>query len=236
MEETKFKEIILIDKPKGISSYKAISNIKWIFKKNGYKKIKIGHAGTLDPLATGLLVIGITRAGTKRLGTLINQDKTYICDIDLLKDSESGDMENYKQMLETKDVEMKEIPSLELIQELIETKFTGEIEQTPPQHSALKINGKKACDLARKGIKVEMKSRKITIHEIEVLEYEFPVLKLQVKCSKGTYIRTLGKDIGKELGFYGTLLDLRRIQSGGFSIDNALTLEDLNFNFLAKTD
>ena len=229
-----YKNILLIDKPRGISSNYAINRIKHVIKNklqitNKYLP-KIGHGGTLDPEATGLLIIGITRVGTKKLSEQIGADKIYECDIDLLKQSETGDMEIFEQF--SLDDFDRDIPSIDEIKNLIDDKFIGEVEQTPPIYSALKVNGKKACDLARQGIDVKLKSRKITIYDIQILNYDFPVLSLKLHCSKGTYIRTIGMDIGAELNLCGTLLNLRRIKSGDYSINDSIELDKLTFDDL----
>jgi tRNA pseudouridine55 synthase len=232
-----YKITLLVDKPRGITSNSAIGRIKKVIKvelKCGNRGLpKIGHGGTLDPEATGLLVIGITRAGTKQLGTHITADKIYECEVDLLKESETGDVEMFEQM-EMPDG--SDIPTLCQIQELIASKFTGEVEQMPPQYSALKVNGKKACDMARAGKKVELKSRNITLYSVEVISYEFPILTLRIHCSKGTYIRVVGQDIGAELGFYGTLLSLRRTFSAPYDIADAIELNKLTFQDLLESE
>lgn len=235
-----YKTIVIIDKPRGISSNGAIGKIKNVIRSHlncGKRDLpKIGHGGTLDPEATGVLVIGLTRAGTRTLGTHIGADKMYECEVDLLKTSVTGDMEQFEQMelSESQDSLRRSIPTLEEIEDLIRSDFTGEIEQTPPIYSALKVGGKKACDLARAGKDVELKPRKVTLYEVEVISYEFPVLSLRIHCSKGTYIRTVGQDIGKSLGLYGTLLSLRRIRSGSHDIADAIALNDLTFDDLVE--
>ena len=230
-----YKTIVIVDKPRGISSNGAIGKIKSVIRSHlmcGKRGLpKIGHGGTLDPEATGVLVIGLTRAGTRTLGTHIGADKMYECEVDLLKTSVTGDMEQFEQMELS---ESQSIPTLEEIENLIRSDFVGEIEQTPPIYSALKVGGKKACDLARAGKEVELKPRKVTLYEVEVISYEFPVLSLRIHCSKGTYIRTVGQDIGKSLGLYGTLLSLRRIRSGSHDIADAIALNDLTFDDLVE--
>lgn len=227
-----YKPIVLIDKPRGISSNKALTKIKGVIRSHlqcGNKDLpKIGHGGTLDPEATGLLVVGLTREGTRKLNDHINEDKVYECEIDLLKESETGDLEKFKQM-EIGDII---VPNLDLVQSVITSKFVGKIKQTPPAYSALKIQGKKACDLARNGQEVVLSSREITIYAIDILDFKFPILKLRVHCSKGTYIRTLGQDIGKALELYGTLISLRRLKSGSHEILDAINLNDLKFSDL----
>jgi tRNA pseudouridine55 synthase len=141
-------------------------------------------------------------------------------------------MQNFNEsyQIELNDDIREKIPSLEQIENIIKEKFIGLIEQVPPVLSAIKINGKKACDLVRKNIDVKMIPRNITIYDIVILDYNFPILKLHVKCSKGTYIRTLGQDLGKALGLWGTLISLRRVKSGDYSIDSAIKLESIKID------
>lgn len=234
MTDINYKFIILVDKPRGITSNKVLSRIKILIRnhlKCENKDLpKIGHGGTLDPEATGLLIVGLTRNGTKKLNDHINEDKIYECEIDLLKDSKTGDLESFVQM----EIQDLKPPDLVTIQDVLISKFIGEIEQIPPAYSALKINGKKAYELARAGKEVHLSPRKITMHSINILEYHFPVLKLRVHCSKGTYIRSLGQDIGKELNLYGTLISLRRFKSGIYSIEDAIKLDKLIFDDLIQ--
>jgi tRNA pseudouridine55 synthase len=233
----RYKTIVLIDKPRGITSNATLGQIKKVIRSHlqcGSKELpKIGHGGTLDPEATGLLIIGITRDGTRELGTQIEADKIYECEVDLLKSSVTGDLELFEQMNLPDGID---IPTLAEIEELIATNFTGTVEQTPPIYSALKVGGKKACDLARAGKDVELKARNITLYSIKVIDYTFPVLTLRIHCSKGTYIRTVGQDIGKALGLYGTLCSLRRLQSGLFDIADAIKLDTLTFDDLIISD
>lgn len=217
--------LIVVDKPHGITSMTVVRILRRVLKP--VKITKVGFAGTLDPYATGVLIIGIGREGTRQLGALTDKDKEYVCEIDLLKNSESGDMENFQPSYQMKMVEGKEEPSFDQIDQLIKTKFMNDISQIPPNLSAIKIDGNKACDMVRKGVILEMKPRIVHIHEIEILGYTFPVLKLKVRCSKGTYIRTLGQDIGKALGFWGTLLSLRRTRCGDHSLKDALILDKI---------
>ncbi|VBB18495.1 tRNA pseudouridine(55) synthase TruB [Yasminevirus sp. GU-2018] len=228
------KSIIVIDKPHGITSMTVVRKLRRLLKP--LNVTKVGYAGTLDPYATGVLVVGVGRDGTRQLGDLTDKNKEYVCEIDLLKDSFSGDMEDFKEEYQrdvSKDLPKDfQPPTLDQIKELIRDKFVGEIKQTPPKLSAIKMNGKKACDMVRNGDDFEMKERTVTLFETEVLEYVFPVLKLRVKCSKGTYIRTLGQDIGKNLGLWGTLLSLRRTVSGDHSLKDALNLDTMTLSDL----
>lgn len=226
--EIKLKTLVVIDKPHGITSMTVVRVLRKILKPLNIKTI--GHAGTLDPYATGVLVVGISREGTRQLGTLTDNDKEYVCEIDLLKDTFSGDMDGFKQEYQKslKDLPNEFIvPKIEDIKRIIDQKFVGVIKQIPPTLSAIKMNGRKACDLVRKGIEVTMKERSVKIYEMEVLSYKFPVLELRIKCSKGTYIRSIGKDIGKSLGMWGSLLSLRRTISGNYTLKDALKLDEL---------
>lgn len=223
--------IITVNKPYGHTSMDVVRDLRRVLKP--VKIRKVGYAGTLDPCATGVLIVGISRGGTKQMAGFTDQDKEYVTEIDLLKDTESGDMEKFSDD-DQKALGDTEPPTLDEIKGLIETKFVGKITQTPPGLSAIKINGKKACDLVRSGQEVKMKSRDVTIHGIDILEYKFPVLKLRVKCSKGTYIRTLGQDIGKELGLWGTLVSLTRTVCGDHRIEDALELSKITLDDLRK--
>jgi tRNA pseudouridine55 synthase len=231
MSKIKVKPLIVVDKPHGISSMTVVRILRNILKPLNIKKI--GYAGTLDPYATGVLVVGIGRDGTKCLGTLSDKDKKYVCEIDLMKDSFSGDMDNFKDEYQKNmnDIPANvKIPSLDDIIKVIDRKFIGDVKQIPPALSAIKISGTRAYKLVRKGIDFQMKERTIKIYKINVLKYDFPILKLCVECSKGTYIRTLGKDIGKELGLWGTLVSLRRTMSGEHTLNDALILDQIKID------
>jgi len=228
---TNIKPLIIIDKPLKITSMDVVRVLRRLLKSVGIKT-KIGYAGTLDPYASGVLIVGIGRSGTKLLGDLTDKDKEYICEIDLLKNSYSGDMEEFIPEYQLTMPEGVEIPTADKINNIIKTKFIGRIKQIPPTLSAIKINGRKACDLVRENINVVMKERTITIFDIEILSVQFPVIKLHVKCSKGTYIRTLGQDLGRELGLWGTLISLRRIKCGDHTINDSIELNKITLNDL----
>jgi tRNA pseudouridine55 synthase len=229
------KSIIVIDKPHGISSMDVVRILRRILKPINIRKI--GYAGTLDPFATGVLIVGIGRDGTRQLTEFTNQDKEYECEIDLLKFTKSGDMETFNDTIDQKVVpDDKSIPNIKQIQNIIDMKFIGNVQQIPPVLSAIKINGKPAYKLARQNIAVEMKSRWIKIYNIEIISYTFPVLALRVKCSKGTYIRTLAQDIGLALGFWGTLLSLRRISCGNHTLKDALDINSITMNTICQED
>jgi tRNA pseudouridine55 synthase len=207
---------ILINKPAGITSHDVVDKLREITKIK-----RIGHAGTLDPFATGLLILGIGREFTKKLSIFQKKDKEYIATLKLGAESDTFDKEG--KIVEKK---VEKIPERKEIEEVLKS-FFGEIEQIPPAFSAKKIKGKKLYELARKGIKVEPKPQKVKIYEISILEYNFPYLKIKVKCSSGTYIRSLANDIGKKLGYGAYVEDLMRTKIGEFSIENAVELSKL---------
>ncbi|USD26334.1 tRNA pseudouridine(55) synthase TruB [Flagellimonas marinaquae] len=207
--------ILLIDKPLEWTSFQAVNALKWaIRKKFNLKKIKIGHAGTLDPLATGLLII-CTGKFTKKIPELQGQIKEYTGTITLGATTPSYDLET-----EVNETFPTEHLTNESIQEAT-TQFLGEIDQVPPIFSALKKDGKRLYELAREGKQVEIKSRKIEILEFEITRINLPEVDFRVVCSKGTYIRSLAHDFGKALGSGAHLSKLRRTKIGDFNVDNA---------------
>jgi tRNA pseudouridine55 synthase len=213
--------IILLDKRLGVSSNKALQEVRRLFNAN-----KAGHTGSLDPLATGLLPLCFGEA-TKVSALMLDDDKRYQVVAQLGVMTETGDAEG--QIIET-----KAVPELSLsdIHHCLDG-FKGEIDQVPPMYSALKLNGRKLYELAREGQVVERKARRITIYDLVLLGFNGPnsdapnQFKLDVSCSKGTYIRSLVEDIGHQLGCGATVTELRRIEAGQFSIDQAYTLEQL---------
>lgn len=207
--------ILLLDKPPGLTSNAALSRAK---RALGIRKA--GHTGALDPLATGLLPLCFGQA-TKVSAFLLDADKGYLAEVMLGQTTASGDAEG--------DVlERREVPDLARADiEKVLAGFRGPIEQVPPMFSALKHKGRRLHDLARAGIEVERKPRPVTIHRLDLLEFDPPRLSLRVICSKGTYIRSLAMDIGEALGCGAHLTGLRRESSGPFSLDGAVTLEAL---------
>jgi tRNA pseudouridine55 synthase len=220
---------ILINKPSGITSHDVVDKLREI---TGIRKI--GHAGTLDPFATGLLILGIGREFTRKLSIFQKKDKEYIATLRLGAESDTFDREG--KIVEKK---IEKIPERKEIEEVLKN-FLGEIEQIPPAFSAKKIKGKKLYELARKGIKVKPKLQKVKIYEISILEYKFPYLKIKVKCSSGTYIRSLANDIGKKLGCGAYVEELVRTKIGEFSVESAIELSKLNSqnwkNFIIKNE
>lgn len=208
--------VLLLDKPIGLSSNQAIQRVKRILNAE-----KVGHTGTLDPLATGLLPVCLGEA-TKFASYLLDGDKEYIATAQLGIITDSGDSEG--NIVATNDVNC----SLEQIQNAL-VKFIGEITQTPPMYSALKHNGRPLYEYAREGIEIERKVRQVIIHELELLDYnlELQQVNFRAKVSKGTYIRTLAEDIGNFLGCGASLIALRRTKTNQFQISDAISLDNI---------
>ncbi|MBR7793829.1 tRNA pseudouridine(55) synthase TruB [Undibacterium sp. FT147W] len=206
--------VLLLDKPVGFSSNDAL-----IKAKRFLNAMKAGHTGTLDPFATGLLPLCFGEA-TKFSQDLLEADKTYTTVVHLGVTTTTGDTEG--DVLETKSVAVTE----EQIRQVL-TQFTGAIAQVPPMYSALKRDGKPLYEYARAGVTLEREARNVVIHELEFLAYDAPLLSLKVKCSKGTYVRVLGEDIGAVLGCGAHLKELRRIQVGHLVLEKSITLDYL---------
>jgi tRNA pseudouridine55 synthase len=212
------EEIILIDKPEGISSFGVVARVRRKLRDREGKKVKVGHTGTLDPFATGLLILLAGKA-TKRSNEFLKKDKEYEATVFLGKKSTTGDTEG--ELIEVS----KTVPTKEEITKACK-KLTGEIMQKVPAFSAVKINGERAYKLARKGEEVEMPTRKVTIYELEILDYNYPELKIRTKVSSGTYIRTLGEDLGDLLGTGAYLTALRRTKIAGYKVEDAVKLDE----------
>ncbi|UFH32010.1 tRNA pseudouridine(55) synthase TruB [Chryseobacterium sp. C-71] len=208
--------IFLLDKPLDWTSFQAVNKMKYKLKSEfGLpKKFKIGHAGTLDPRATGLLIV-CTGKFTKKIPEIQDAPKEYWTEIKIGVQTESYDTEK-PEILQQDIAHITE----EDVKEALE-KFLGEIEQKPPIFSAIKIDGKRAYDMARAGQEVEMKSRKTTITYIKDVEINFPLVSFTVGCSKGTYIRSLAHDIGQKLGVGAYLTQLRRTKIGDYNVEHA---------------
>ena len=220
MNAEQFKEgqVLLVDKPLDWTSFQAVNKLKYKLKgefKQLPKKFKIGHAGTLDPRATGLLII-CTGKFTKKIPEIQDAAKEYWTEVKIGVQTESYDTEKPEILAQ----DYSHI-SKDHVFDVLES-FIGEIEQTPPIFSALKIDGKRAYDLARAGEEVEIKSRIITINYIKEVQIEFPFVRFLVGCSKGTYIRSLAHDIGQKLGVGAYLTGLRRTRIGDYSVENAI--------------
>ncbi|KGO91546.1 tRNA pseudouridine(55) synthase TruB [Flavobacterium subsaxonicum] len=210
-------KIVLIDKPLTWSSFQAVNKVKWSLKKHmGLKKIKVGHAGTLDPLATGLLIV-CTGKFTKRITELQGMEKEYTGTFYVGATTPSYDLET-----EVNATFLTDHITAELIHDTV-PQFLGEIDQKPPVFSAIKKDGKRLYEHARKGEEVEIAFRKTTIHEFEITRIALPEIDFRVVCSKGTYIRSLAYDFGIALQSGAHLTALRRTKIGEFNVDNAIT-------------
>jgi tRNA pseudouridine55 synthase len=205
------EEIIFVDKPAGITSFGAVARVRRVLSQREGKKVKVGHTGTLDPFATGLLILMAGKA-TKKAMEFTKLDKVYEATVRLGATSTTGDPEG--EIAETG----AKIPTLEEIQAII-PRFTGKIKQRPPIFSAIKIDGQRAYNLARKGKEVEMPEREVEIFSLDILGYEAPILKIRTHVSSGTYIRSLAEDMGKALGCGAYLTELRRTQIAQYKID-----------------
>ena len=211
-------EMILIDKELNWTSFDVVSKLRnSIKKKLNIKKIKVGHAGTLDPLATGLLII-CTGKMTKRINEFSGLNKTYVGKMTIGSTTPSYDLETKPNVYYPTEHINKNL--------IIETakKFVGKIDQKPPVFSAVKKDGVRLYKLARKGVKVEVEKREIVIHDFLISSINFPEVEFSLTCSKGTYIRSLAHDFGKELGSGAHLSELRRTSIGDYSVDNSLKL------------
>ncbi|MFO7655768.1 MAG: tRNA pseudouridine(55) synthase TruB [Bacteroidales bacterium] len=213
-------EILLFDKPLYWTSFYLVKKVRGvILKKLNIKKIKVGHAGTLDPLATGLMII-CTGAATKTIEQYQNLPKVYEAEIVLGATTPSFDLETeIDQRFEVPDIQNEEM--LQLINQ-----FKGTYEQEPPIYSAKFINGKRAYEYARKGTDIQLKKNSITIYNIDIMSFKSPLLKLKVKCSKGTYIRSLARDIGIKLNAGAYLSALKRTEIGDYTINKSLSFND----------
>ena len=211
-------QIILVDKPADISSFGVVAKVRGFLKAKFDHKIKVGHTGTLDPFATGLLIL-LSGKMTKKSNEFLKLDKVYEATLKLGYTSTTGDPEG-----ELKEID-NTIPGINQIKNIINN-FIGAIDQKVPSFSAVKINGERAYKLARKGIDFETPTRKIEIYSIEILDYNYPELKIRTHVSSGTYIRTLAEDIGEKLGTGAYLTALRRTKIGNHSIENATSLDN----------
>lgn len=219
---------IILDKPLGLGSTQAVAAVKRNLRSAGFGKVKVGHGGTLDPLATGVLPIALGEA-TKLCGRMLDASKTY--DFTICFGTETSGLDAEGEVVATSDVR----PTLEQVQQAL-AQFTGQIDQIPPAYSAIKIDGKRAYDLARAGEVVEMKSRGVTIYALSVQQPEplprsdAPLMSITLTAdvSKGTYIRSLARDIAYALGTVGHVTMLRRVRAGPFALNGAISLDKLN--------
>lgn len=213
-------EILCFDKPYGLTSFQVVGRVRWqLCHKLGVKKLKVGHAGTLDPLATGVLVVCTGRA-TKDIEKLQYQTKEYVATLCLGATTPSFDLEHPID---------KTYPTSHITKDLVESvlkRFLGRIEQIPPQYSACKVDGKRAYDAARKGVEIELKPKILQIDEIELTDFCMPYVTVRVVCSKGTYIRALARDIGLALESGAHLTALRRTRVGNVRVEDCLHPSD----------
>ncbi len=213
-------EILCIDKPLTWTSFDAVKRVRGaLLRRMGIRKLKVGHAGTLDPLATGVMIICTGRA-TKRIDSLQHGVKEYIADLALGATTPSFDLETEIDAT---------YPTEHITREAVEavlTQFLGRIEQIPPSYSACKVDGRRAYDMARKGQDVELKPKVLVIDEIELLDFAPDAIRIRVVCSKGTYIRALARDIGRALNSGAHLTGLRRTRVGDVTIDQCLSVDD----------
>lgn len=214
-------EIFYVDKPLRWTSFDVVKRIRGaLSRRTGLKKLKVGHAGTLDPLATGVMTV-VTGRATKQIEALQAHTKEYVATIRLGATTPSFDLETEIDA---------EYPWEHIDRPMVEEalkKFVGSIKQVPPAYSACKIDGKRAYKMARKGKEVNIKAKELVIDEIELLDMQMPVIVIRVVCSKGTYIRALARDIGEALGSGGHLTGLRRTRVGDVAVENCLSVEDL---------
>ncbi|MBR2753861.1 tRNA pseudouridine(55) synthase TruB [Candidatus Saccharibacteria bacterium] len=231
-------QIILIDKPAGISSFGVVAKVRAKLRNDFGHKIKVGHTGTLDPFATGLLIL-LTGKMTKKSSEFLKLDKVYEATLKLGFTSTTGDTEGQIQLYSNsgdsggccrglapeprEDGSEGRDPEWNIIESTLHS-FVGKITQTPPKFSAIKINGQRAYKLARQGKDFEIPSRQIEIYSINIINYDYPELKIRVHCSSGTYIRTLAEDIGEKLGTGAYLTALRRTKIGNYNVTNAKSI------------
>ena len=213
-----FYGLILVNKPVGITSFKLVYIIK---KKLNVKKV--GHCGTLDPLASGLMIVLVGKY-TKLQEKFMKQDKVYLATIKLGIRTDSGDLDG--KIISQSDY--SHIKKIDIKNAL--NSFIGKISQIPPMYSALKVNGKKLYELARKGITIERKPREITIYNIDFLDFKKDTFSIRIKCSSGTYIRTLAEDIGKKINTDTVLINLVREEIGNYKLSSAINIDDIKQN------
>lgn len=215
-------EIVYINKPLNWTSFDLVGKLRYkLCKKLGVKKLKVGHAGTLDPLATGVMIL-CTGKKTKLIETFQYQVKEYVASVKLGATTPSFDLET-----EVDDTYPTEHITRELVEQTL-LGFVGAIQQIPPAYSACKVNGVRAYDLARTGQEVDLKPKLLVIDEIELLDYSLPILKIRVVCSKGTYIRALARDIGKTLESGAHLIGLERTRVGDITLADCMSVDDID--------
>jgi tRNA pseudouridine55 synthase len=219
-------QVLVFDKPYGWTSFYLVKKVRgFLSRKFGLKKLKVGHAGTLDPLATGIMIVAVGKA-TKRIDELQAGEKEYLATIRLGATTPGFDLEK-----EIDAVFPYEHITEEMIVEALKN-LTGDVDQIPPVYSAKKVEGERAYDKARRGEFQELEAKRVQIREIEFLGYEAPDVKVRIACSRGTYIRSIARDLGFSLGSGAHLTELRRTRSGDFTLDNALIFEDFQKKLL----
>jgi tRNA pseudouridine 55 synthase len=211
--------ILLIDKPAGMTSFGVVARVRRVLSEQQGKKVKVGHTGTLDPFATGLMIIVVGKE-CKNAGSYSKLDKVYEATIRLGQTSTTGDTEG--EITDVSDT----IPAQTKVKKVLEG-FIGQTIQRPPIYSAININGQRAYKLARAGKKVEMPERNVTIYSLELINYAYPELQIRTHVSSGTYIRSLAEDVGKELGTGAYCAKLRRINIADWNVDQAKLLSEL---------
>ena len=215
-------EVFYLDKPLGWTSFDVVKRIRGkLHHRLGIKKLKVGHAGTLDPLATGVLIV-CTGKMTKQIDELQAHVKEYVAEITLGATTPSFNLETpIDATYSTEHI------TREQVEQVLQQQFVGSIKQVPPSYSACKVDGHRAYKMARKGKEVELKAKELVIDEIELLNYSMPRIEIRVVCSKGTYIRALARDIGHALGSGAHLTALRRTRVGGVRVDDCLQVPDM---------
>lgn len=213
------KGIFAVNKPSGITSHDVVAIVR---RKTGIKRV--GHGGTLDPMASGVLVIAVGRENTKLLDKFVKGEKEYVAEIFLGAKSDTYDAEGNIQNV-NKNIK----PNINEIQKAIKL-FVGNISQTPPIYSSVKIKGKPAYRRVRKGEKIELKPRRVNVKSIEIIEYNYPILKLKISTGPGVYIRSIANDLGELLGTGGYLANLKRTKVGRFELDKALDIAEFQFH------
>ena len=213
-------KVLFIDKPSGMTSFGVVARIRRVLSRQEGKKVKVGHTGTLDPFATGLMIIVVGKE-CRNAGHYTKLDKVYEATITLGQISTTGDPEGEVNIYQPKVI----VPTREQVERVLE-KFTGEIRQRPPIFSAIKIDGQRAYKLARDGREIEMPERKVLVYSLELVSYVYPELKIRVHVSSGTYIRSLAVDIGEALGTGAYCSGLRRTKIGKWDVDDASQLEE----------
>jgi tRNA pseudouridine55 synthase len=211
--------ILLIDKPSAMTSFGVVARVRRRLSEAAGKKVKVGHTGTLDPFATGLMILVVGKE-CKNAGQYSKLDKVYEATIRLGQTSTTGDPEG--ELTNVSDYR----PSDKEITEVLK-RFTGDIEQQPPMYSAIKINGQRAYKLARKGEVIEMPTRKVTVYSLELIDYRYPNLTVRAHVSSGTYIRTLAQDVGADLGTGAYCQALRRTEIARYTVQDAILIEDI---------